>query len=126
MAEGGFATSRGSEYEYNNENGFRRRSASPLLFVLRLAAPHPLLLLLLLLVSFLILLSSFSAYFGGPLYIYMYIYIHTREREIPPSRQLLRQQQQQQQNETCHCNLLNCLLVPELNPFALLPLQSPL
>lgn len=41
MAEGGFATSRGSEYEYNNENGFRRRSASPLLFVLRLAAPHP-------------------------------------------------------------------------------------
>lgn len=34
-AEGGFATSRGSEYEYNNENGFRRRSASPL-FVLRL------------------------------------------------------------------------------------------
>ena len=33
MAAGGFATSRGSEYEYNNENGFRRRSASPLLFV---------------------------------------------------------------------------------------------
>lgn len=58
------------------------------------------------------------------MYIYIYICIHTRGREIPPSRQLLRQQQQQQQNETCHCNLLNCLLVPELNPFALLPPSS--
>lgn len=77
MAERGFATSRGSEYEYNNENGFRRRSASPL-FVLRSlstssplttsrsSSPRP------------FSSSTFSVYFG-----LIYIYAREMHRAAP-------------------------------------------
>lgn len=116
MAERGFATSRGSEYEYNNENGFRRRSASPL-FVLRSlssssplttsrsSSPRP------------FSSSTFSVYFG-------LIYIYAREMHRAAPCRAVPAASATTTKRDVSLYLLNCLLAPNSTLCSPLPRVS--